>query len=199
MCSSDLSSYANAAFAAANTSSGSASAGTYANSAFAVANSAASYANAAFAAANAANSGGSSSSSNTAFYEDTFTGDGSTTVFTLSTTANQYTVLVSVNGVLQPNSAYSIIGTNTTITLSEAPQANDTLSVKKTSGGGGSGGGSGIDSWVRDTANAAFIQANTPSYTANSAASYANAAFTVANTAYTSTITTLSPFLLMGA
>ena len=177
-------SYANSGFAVAN------SASLYANSAFLkantpdyVANSAASYANAAFAAANSANSGGSSSSANTAFYEDTFTGDGSTTVFTLSTTANQYTVLVSVNGVLQPNSAYSIIGSNNKITLSEAPQTNDTLSVKKTSGGGGSG--SSIDSWVRDTANAAFIQANS--------------AFTVANTAYTSTITTLSPFLLMGA
>ena len=34
-----------------------------------------------------------------------------------------------------------------------------------------------------NTANAAFLQANTPSYTANSAASYANAAFNVANTA----------------
>jgi hypothetical protein len=34
-------------------------------------------------------------------------------------------------------------------------------------------------------ANAAFVQANTPSYTANSAAAYANAAFLQANTAFT--------------
>ena len=37
-------------------------------------------------------------------------------------------------------------------------------------------------------AQAAFTQANTPSYTANSAASYANSAFTKANTAYTSAV-----------
>jgi hypothetical protein len=39
------------------------------------------------------------------------------------------------------------------------------------------------DTYVRNHANAAFIQANTPSYTANSAASYANAAFITANAA----------------
>ena len=39
------------------------------------------------------------------------------------------------------------------------------------------------DLWVRNQANAAFLQANTPSYTANSAASYANAAFAAANAA----------------
>ena len=37
-----------------------------------------------------------------------------------------------------------------------------------------------------NAANAAFLQANTPSYVANSAASYANASFTVANNAVTS-------------
>ena len=35
-------------------------------------------------------------------------------------------------------------------------------------------------------ANAAFLQANTPSYTANSAGSYANGAFIQANSAYSS-------------
>ena len=158
-------SYANAAFAAANTGSGSSSAGPYANAAFAVANSAASYANAAFA---AANTGSSASSGNTSFSEDSFTGDGSTTAFTLSTSANQYTVLVAVNGVLQPNSAYSIIGTNTTLTMSEAPQTSDTITVKKVSGG------SSLTS-VSEYANSAFA-------TSNSASSYANAAFAVANT-----------------
>jgi hypothetical protein len=45
------------------------------------------------------------------------------------------------------------------------------------------------DTYVRNHANAAFIQANTPSYVANSAASYANAAFTAANTASATNLT----------
>jgi len=42
---------------------------------------------------------------------------------------------------------------------------------------------SSTDGWSRNQANAAFLQANTPSYTANSAASYANSAFATANSA----------------
>ena len=42
---------------------------------------------------------------------------------------------------------------------------------------------SSTDGWARGQANAAFLQANTPSYTANSAASYANSAFATANSA----------------
>ena len=38
------------------------------------------------------------------------------------------------------------------------------------------------DTFARNQANAAFLQANTPSFTANSAASYANSAFLTANT-----------------
>ena len=44
-------------------------------------------------------------------------------------------------------------------------------------------GGSATDSWSRNTANAAFLQANTPSHVANSAAIYANGAFDAANAA----------------
>lgn len=40
---------------------------------------------------------------------------------------------------------------------------------------------SATDGWARGQANAAFIQANTPSHVANSAASYANSGFAVAN------------------
>ena len=39
------------------------------------------------------------------------------------------------------------------------------------------------DSWGRNQANAAFLQANTPSHVANSAASYANSGFATANSA----------------
>ena len=42
---------------------------------------------------------------------------------------------------------------------------------------------SSTDGWARNQANAAFLQANTPSSTANSAASYANSAFVTANSA----------------
>ena len=175
-------SYANAAFAQANATSGVSSAGTYANSAFGVANSSASYANAAF---SAANSGSGSSSagpyanaafavanaayantSSTSFAEDTFTANGTGTTFALSTSANQYAVLVSVNGILQPNSAYTISGA--TLILSEAPANLDTVAVKVVSGG------SSLTT-VSDYANSAYA-------TSNSAASYANAAFSAANT-----------------
>jgi hypothetical protein len=187
-------SYANAAFAQANTTSGVSSAGTYANSAFDVANSSASYANAAF---SAANSGSGSSSagpyanaafavanaayantSSTSFAEDTFTANGTGTTFALSTSANQYAVLVSVNGILQPNSAYTISGA--TLILSEAPANLDTVAVKVVSGG------SSLTSVIANTsaassyANSAFAAANTGSGS-SSAGPYANAAFAVAN------------------
>ena len=187
-------SYANAAFAQANAASGVSSAGTYANSAFDVANSSASYANAAF---SAANSGSGSSSagpyanaafavanaayantSSTSFAEDTFTANGTGTTFALSTSANQYAVLVSVNGILQPNSAYTISGA--TLILSEAPTNLDTVAVKVVSGG------SSLTSVIANTsaassyANSAFAAANTGSGS-SSAGPYANAAFAVAN------------------
>ena len=51
------------------------------------------------------------------------------------------------------------------------------------------GGGGTLDQFARNTANAAFIQANTPSHVANSAAIYANGAFAAANAATTTNIT----------
>ena len=57
---------------------------------------------------------------NTAFLTDTFTGNGSTTAFTMSVApANTSSVLVSVSGVLQTPSTYSVTGT--TLTFSSAP------------------------------------------------------------------------------
>ena len=59
---------------------------------------------------------------NTAFLTDTFTGNGSTTAFTMSVApANTASVLVSVSGVLQTPSTYSVNGT--TLTFSSAPPA----------------------------------------------------------------------------
>jgi len=50
--------------------------------------------------------------------------------------AYQNNVLVMVNGIVQPNSAYTIVGQNTTITMSEAPSTGDSLFVKIISGAG---------------------------------------------------------------
>lgn len=59
---------------------------------------------------------------------DTFTGDGSETEFTLTTTPQNinYTTAV-VGGVNQPRSAYSVL--NNTLTFSSAPANNITIEV----------------------------------------------------------------------
>jgi len=60
---------------------------------------------------------------------DSFTGDGSTTAFTLSSAATTNSVIVNMNGALQqPTTAYSVSGT--TITMVEAPHVDDVLEVR---------------------------------------------------------------------
>jgi len=80
---------------------------------------------------------------NTTVTDDTFTGTGSTTIYTMAAAATQNTVLVAINGILQPNTAYTIVNSNTTITLTEAPGLNDTVNIKRITGSGTSGGGGG--------------------------------------------------------
>lgn len=75
--------------------------------------------------------------SNTVVYEDTFTGNGSNTQYTLSGNTTQDSVLVIINGLLQPNNTYTVTGTNNTITLSEAPASIDSVVVKRLGGAGG--------------------------------------------------------------
>ena len=77
---------------------------------------------------------------------DAFTGDGTTTAFTLTATPTSvnYTI-VAVGGVFQPRSAYTISGT--TITFSSAPYNNAVVEVTTILSGvsvssGGGGGGS---------------------------------------------------------
>jgi len=61
---------------------------------------------------------------------DTFTGDGSTTAFTLSGSATTNQLLVEVNGVSQaPTTAYSASGT--TLTFTEAVADNDSIVVRR--------------------------------------------------------------------
>jgi hypothetical protein len=114
--------YVQAAFNAANTAGG---ADTFArqtaNAAFTQANTATTLAQAAF---NKANTSDAVLTSTV----DTFTGDGSNTAYTLSTTPAtiNYTTAV-VGGVTQPRSAYSVIGT--TLTFTSAPANTQIIEV----------------------------------------------------------------------
>ena len=61
---------------------------------------------------------------------ETFTGDGSTTAFTLNSAADSATVMVTLNGVVQePTQAYSVSGT--TLTFTQAPVSSDRIEVRK--------------------------------------------------------------------
>ena len=114
--------YVQAAFNAANTAGG---ADTFArqtaNAAFTQANTATTLAQAAF---NKANTSDAVLTSTV----DTFTGDGSTVAYTLSTTPAtiNYTTAV-IGGVTQPRSAYSVVGT--TLTFTSAPANNQIIEV----------------------------------------------------------------------
>jgi hypothetical protein len=60
---------------------------------------------------------------------DSFSGDNTTTVFTLSTSATSASVIVSINGVVQiPGTAYGVSGT--TLTFTEAPLTGDSIDVR---------------------------------------------------------------------
>jgi hypothetical protein len=59
---------------------------------------------------------------------DNFTGDGTTTAFTLSTNvANENTISVYINGVYQNRNTFSVSGT--TLTFSEAPPTTSKIEV----------------------------------------------------------------------
>ncbi len=167
------SSYANGAFASANTADQKAvSAGSYANAAFNAANnassgasdsfardtanSASSYANGAFAAANSASGGGVFELS---LQHESFIADGNSNTFTLTTEPlNENYTLVTINGVVQHKSSYSISSSN--VIFSEVPTLNNEIDV------------------------VIFSSANSISEifdSANSASSYANSAYNTAN------------------
>ena len=62
--------------------------------------------------------------------DDQFSGDGTTTVFTLTTAQTTNSCIVSINGVIQiPTLAYSVTGT--TMTFTEAPASGDVIDVRK--------------------------------------------------------------------
>jgi hypothetical protein len=66
----------------------------------------------------------------TVIASQTFSGDDSTTAFTLSESQTTASCIVSINGVVQlPTTAYSVSGT--TLTFTEAPATGDAIEVRK--------------------------------------------------------------------
>jgi hypothetical protein len=66
----------------------------------------------------------------TSLTSQTFTADGSTTIFNLTNPSTTVDSMVQINGVTQvPVAAYSIVGT--TLTFTEAPEAGDTIEVRE--------------------------------------------------------------------
>lgn len=66
----------------------------------------------------------------TVIASETFDGDDTTTIFTLSAAATTQSVIVSLNGVLQiPTTAYSVSGT--TLTFTQAPATGDKIEVRR--------------------------------------------------------------------
>ena len=131
------------------------------------------------------------SPTSTAFITDTFSGNASTTVFAPLSRAPAGTasIAVFVSGSYQAPGTYTLSGT--TITFSSPPASGVGNIIVLHLGTGSStqvpsSGSVTISTLSNDTytyINAAFTQANTPSYVANSTASYANSGFAVANSA----------------
>ena len=140
---------------------------------------------------------------NYVFGLDRFNGTGACTQFTLTrTTDDANTLEVLVNSIQQdPINSYSVAAGLLTFTEAPSSGSNNIVVIYRSTAtisysniitaqiGDGqvtpsklSGGLANNNATAWNTANAAFVQANTPSATANSAASYANAAFTQANT-----------------
>jgi hypothetical protein len=134
---------------------------------------------------------------------DRFNGTGACTQFTLTrTTDDANTLEILVNSIQQdPIGSYSVAGG--VLTFTEAPSSGSnnivviyrstaTISYSNITTAQISDGAvtlskletsiSNNSTIAWNTANAAYVQANTPSYLANSAASYANSAFVAANT-----------------
>lgn len=95
---------------------------------------------------------------------DTFTGNGSQTVFTLSTTpTSEDYILVNIDGVLQLHNAYTLSGNS--LTLSSAPVNSAAVEVQTWnmgSGGGGSGSNASftVSNFTGDGSTANFAISN---------------------------------------
>ena len=167
--------------------------------------------------------------STTGITVDTFTGDGSTVVFTLSVTPATITqTQVNYNGVLQLRSAYTLTGS--TIVFSEAPLSGSSIEVTTTQGVSATSGSYGVRSYTGtgslttftvttgSTASSVLVTENgvlqnpTIDYTVSGTVLTFTTApavgvsiqirelgIFVVNTTASTTTDILSPFLLMGA
>ena len=115
----------------------------------------------------------------TVISENTYTGDGTTTAFTLSQSSTTNATLVMINGVVQiPITAYSVSGT--TLTFTEAPLSTDIIAARvittSTTVTALTAGTSAIN--INDsgagTGNASTIVNNSVRYIANSGTSGSN-------------------------
>ena len=207
---------ANASFLQANTPSYTAnSAASYANSAFATANSAASYANSAFLKANTPSDVANSAASyaNSAFIKANTAGTAANTPSYTANSAALYAnaAFTRANNSLDANNGGTVTGTITATSFittgsfgniqgANTIYANNFVAntgfiqfadgSKQYTANAGSGG-AGSDTYARNTANAAFIQANAAFAQANAggtatdswARNQANSAFNTANSA----------------
>ena len=130
------------------------------------------------------------------FITDTFSGNSSTVNFTLTRApAGTAAIAVFISGVYQAPTSYTMSGTTLTFVTAPTVGTNNIVVLHLGTGSATqvpsdgsvtlvklSGDTYGYINSAFSSANSAFLQANTPSYTANSAASYANGAFAQANT-----------------
>jgi hypothetical protein len=123
---------------------------------------------------------------------------GNLTVVGTTTYANTQTVLIADN-ILTLNAAIGQSAqplVNAGIEVDRGAQPNAQFLWIETAGKWSANNGNNsiyiASESAESYANAAFLQANTPSYTSNSAASYANAAFATANTKFNSSGGTIS-------
>jgi tripartite-type tricarboxylate transporter receptor subunit TctC len=185
---------ANAAFIQANAAYAAANAGGAGTDQFArdTANAAFIQANAAFAVANTGGGGGGGSST---YIDRSYTGDNTTTSFTVTSGVTNNSIIVTENGIVQaPNTDYYVSGSNVIFRI--APTSTINIGIRELAL---SGGGSGTDNVARDTANAAFLQANSAYESQNTTGSYANSAYTQANTATTNAATADSKAVTAGS
>ena len=101
--------------------------------------------------------------STTTLVVDTFTGDSTWTMKTLSATpaSVDYTI-VAIGGVLQPRSTYSVVAA--VITFSEAPPTGSTVEITTVTGGAGGGGGGGGVSYTYSAITANTTMAASTKY-----------------------------------
>ena len=137
------------------------------------------------------------------FITDTFSGNASTTNFTLTRApASTASIAVFISGLYQPPTTYSLIadvisfvsapanGTNNVVVLhigngsaTQVP-SDGSVTTPRIADGAVTAAKLAAGTLPTATANAAFIQANSAFVAANSAGSYANSAFIQANAAF---------------